>query len=134
MAFNFNGTQANVTISGGITTAIPAPSAAQVLKIIDTSQTDIIASTGITLYTVTAGKTFYMTKFAYSASASIAGLVIRDGSTTELSGDSPTWTTARQTCNIEFPTPIPFTTNVNTFHGALGIAVGVNYFILGWEQ
>jgi len=56
MGFQFNGTQANVTISGNLATSIPIPSATQTLI----AKRIVLNGASQTAYTVTAAKTFYL--------------------------------------------------------------------------
>jgi len=56
MGFQFNGTQANVTLTGGITNSLNSPSATQTFIEIPVTNTGAAQ----TAYTVTAGKTFYL--------------------------------------------------------------------------
>lgn len=58
MGFQFNGTQANVTLSGS--TGLPQINASQTF--VSAKLTN--AANGSTIYTVTAGKTFYCTGFS----------------------------------------------------------------------
>jgi hypothetical protein len=63
MGMGMTTTSTSVTVTGSIATALPAPSSSQTLINVCAAT----ASTGDTLYTVTAGKTFYC-----------MGLVIKD--------------------------------------------------------
>jgi len=122
-------------LQGSVSTGIPTPTVNQSIKTIDSSVSQGIGTTTSTLYTVTAGKTFYVTRMAIKQSASISSMEIRDGaSTTKLLGSGPLWSTADQNFDITFPTPMTFTTDVRTNHGVLGIAVSCAYTIIGWEE
>lgn len=81
MSFYFNGTQANVTISGGITQTFPTPGTTQTLYC-----TDRIQGTGAlqTLFTTTAGKTAYVTSIIAFASASTSANIYKNDGTTVL--------------------------------------------------
>jgi len=65
MSFYFNGAQANVTISGSI--GLPQPTATQTPVIVNFSN----VASGATIYTVTAGKTFYLYGLSYNCAAAV---------------------------------------------------------------
>lgn len=77
MSFFFNGAQANVTISGSVTTSTPTLSASQ------TSLAYQAASNGgaIDIYTVPAGKTLYLFGWGLSGNNTSGTLFLNDGST-----------------------------------------------------
>lgn len=114
MGFLFGGTQANVTIEGGIATTLPTYASDQTFKSASIKATAINAGASNTLYSVTAGKTFYLTSINMNqTSAGNVQLGINDNSATDLYideflGSATDTTIHRQT----FPSPIPFTTAV----------------------
>jgi len=57
MGFQFNGTQANVTISGGISMTTPTPASTQTVINVETTGNN----SDVTLYTVPANKRFILT-------------------------------------------------------------------------
>lgn len=79
MTFNFNGTQANVNITGGIEANISTPGSDQTIIHLSTLGTGAVA----TAYTVPANKTLYIFGFRMDAGAATytAELYESDGTT-----------------------------------------------------
>lgn len=77
MGFSFNGLSgASVTISGGISTTLPAPSATQTIRCVSLNN----QNNGATVLTPTAGKTFYCTGYhMYSTSTNVSMSMSNDG-------------------------------------------------------
>jgi len=105
-------------------------------------QTGAVGATTTTLYTVTAGKTFYVNTLTFAASSMAASAIIyitvQDDATelfknicllAELNTNSATKTTI-----LSFPTPIKFSTSykITTLTSA-GTAL-VSWSAVGWEQ
>jgi hypothetical protein len=76
MSFFFNGAQANVTISntGGVVASVPQVAATQTFV-------RASATNNTTIYTPTAGKTFYLYGISTSNTIAILQLLARDGAT-----------------------------------------------------
>jgi hypothetical protein len=85
-----------------------------------------------TLYTVTAGKTFYATSFVVSSYniENIETISLMDGATEKFSFQYPASALA-QTFTFNFSTPIPFVTDVDVD------VTGDNFTnntVIGWEE
>lgn len=136
MGFQFNGLKAAVTISGSVGIGFPSPTTNQTIvqKAYGKGYQAITAGTGATLYTVTAGKTLYISSLTVCGALGAANSIeIRDngsggtiiyGSRT-YEGTSETY--ARQT----FPTPLKFSTNVWIDVAA---NASITWAFSGWEE
>lgn len=107
------------TISGNVTSvpSLAVPSATQTIvngRIAGgKTGTSCIAGTGLLMYTVTGGKTFYCTSISITGYTAACNFEIRDGTTVAGtlkfgSGVAP----ASNTTTIVFPSPMAFTTGV----------------------
>lgn len=108
-----SGANVQATISGSVTAALPSPSATQTIV----TKSNGLAGTSITTagasaYTVTGGKTFYVTSI--SISCSTAGLIweIRDGTSNAGTLKSAGACLVTTTNTLTFPSPIAFSTGV----------------------
>ena len=83
MSFNISATPsttATVTISGTQTVSLPSPSSSQTIITKHLTNISIVAGTPQTLYTVTAGKTFYCLGFSgLNQNSATIGKVLVDG-------------------------------------------------------
>jgi hypothetical protein len=141
MSFIFGGLQASVTIFGAVTTSNPTASAPLKLVAGQTFKCYASATSGIgainagvgkVLYTVTAGKTFYMTSFIL-VSDGTGRYVISDGGVAGTKKISCAGLTLYGSTNlISFPTPIPFTTDVWIDTQVNGYNPAVSF--QGWEE
>lgn len=121
-----NYSQANVTISGGITTALNTPSASQTLV------NARAATNGSTnnVYTVTAGKTFYLMGFTYiNGVAGTATIYLNDASTIVGYGSV---TTTTQFSTVSSATPIA--SYSSTQNVKVNGTTGGSVVIWGFEQ
>lgn len=121
--FIFNGLKAAVTISGSVATGLPTPASNQEIKVLTTSLT----GTNYNAYTVTAGKTFYLTDFIWQGANS--NIALKDNNTTlaNLYGGNTS-----PTPPIAFNTPIPFTTSVNVVFAVSQTNEPIT--LIGYEQ
>lgn len=134
MSFSTN--SGNVTVAGTITATSTFPVAEATQTIVTASSViagvAITAGTGILGYTVTAGKTFYLTSFIMN----ITGGTSDTEWSAELT-DGGAGGTRMATIGyyggiaISFPVPIPFSTNVWIDSAANGTA---RYTLIGFEQ
>lgn len=130
MGMNFNGT--SVTISGAVTTTPSGLGSGQAIKTY-TSNANITAGSPTTAYTVTGGKTFYLTSISWWANATSVDIIVKDNTTVMLylranDGASDTIFFMKQ---MTFPTPIPFTNTVKLDASGTTSAY-INF--AGWEQ
>lgn len=88
----------------------------------------ITAGTGYTAYTVTTGKTFYMTSLTFSKATITGKMICKDGSTNKICAGA-FGNIAR--LEMSFPVPIKFETNV---FFDLGASDTVFYSFSGWEE
>jgi hypothetical protein len=126
----------NVNITGGQTN-FPMPGTGQVAKHFMPTGGKlgqaIVSGTGALLYTVTGGKTFYLTGISLGSNTG-AAFELRDGTTIagtlQVSGWAPT---ANSTggWQVNFATPIPFTSGVFI---DVGGNVNINGVFTGFEQ
>lgn len=114
MAVGYAGVSAvQATISGSVTAGLVAPATGQtvVMKASGKGGQAVTAGTGVTLYTVTALKNFYVQSIFIQISAAYI-FEIRDGGssgTIKVSGGSGNNADQFQ---MTFPTPLKFTTDV----------------------
>lgn len=128
-------TKGNVTVSGSVTTTIagnlPSPSGTQTIvsKGNTKTWTAVTAGAGTLLYTVTAGKTFYLTSFTISGSTA-QQFEVRDSTTLagtiRIGGLAPASTPG----SFVFPIPMAFTSGL--FYDC-GANHSIGYTICGYE-
>jgi len=136
MGFQFNGLKAAVTISGSVAIGYPSPTASQttVQKTVAKAGQAITAGTGALLYTVTAGKTLYVTHMNFGNAATT--YEVRDGTTIAGTLALTTYSqgaggTDQCTAQMSFPTPLKFTAGVFLDLGATSTIV---WGFSGWEE
>jgi len=131
MGFLFGGTQANVTITGGVGLGTPNSNQTIIQKGSGKSPVAITAGTGLKLYDVTAGKTLYVTSIAIGDSIN-NNFDIRDGT---IAGTIiQTFRLVSGVCTngvLNFPTPLKFNTAVFIDSGANS---SINWTFSGWEE
>lgn len=88
-------------------------------------------SGNVTLYTVTAGKTFYMTALSLLDTSALSNIKIGDGSVSTVLWAFRSGATTNESQAFTFPTPIPFSTSVFANGNA---NESVIYGVSGWEQ
>jgi len=123
MAMQYNTGIPIVAITGSVSTGLTTPTAIQTIVNYTTGRAGSILANGAVLYTVTAGKTFYMTGFytqGFGAAASFA-----DNATEKVTFESTD-------VIVNFTSPIPFTHSVRVPLGTAGVAKRVNFW--GYEQ
>jgi hypothetical protein len=125
MGFFFGGLKAQVTITGGITTAPPTYPSTTSYKGYANAFTN--SSSPTTLVTPTAGKVFYLTSVIVDNNNDLQ--VVSDGSTAILLF-KPTYTDSGLH-QLTFSVPIPFSTNLNW--KTTGTSGTQNVTITGYE-
>jgi len=119
--FVFNGLKAAVTISGTVATGLAQPSSTQTPVSVGVSVINLHEAQ--TIYTVTSGKTFYLTAIFVLSGSAVQHIL--DDTTEKLQFKSYDFT-------ITFPAPIPFTNSVKISADSQ-ISGDSHYAIIGYE-
>jgi hypothetical protein len=131
-----SGANVQATISGSVSSAFPTPATGQVIvsKSSGKSGQAITAGTGILIYTVTGGKTLYVTSMSWGQAndANARRVEYRDGTTIAGTIRGSAVQGANASCVQTFPTPVPFTSGI--FLDIDATCNSLNWSFNGWEQ
>jgi len=137
MSFMFNGVQAQVTISGSVSTSasLNAPLATQTIVYAcnASGKSGDVITGNVKMRDVTAGKTFYLTHLnVTNATGAGSSFELRDNGAGGTMKYSAGIVATGNLSNVYlFPTPLPFTTNV---YLVVNVNGGYLWTVEGFEQ
>jgi len=123
------------TVSVSSSSALPTAGLNQTIKAAQAINGSLVSATNLTVYTVTATKTFYLTSLQWSSpTVALVNIYIQDGSGSQIL-DLWDYGTASVVAGntLVFPTPIAFTNSV-VLKNVTGSNINVKCNVQGFEQ